>query len=196
MTIPREQVATAQQAKSDEVSLARGVKADSDRIAETIPAPQYDPLSQNRFKSFHRNLCERFGYVHDEVFWWRDLASLEEHIARMVTPDVDTDALRAELTNTRALADKLQHLLTSKEHECEALRAHACDGGCKPDLDTVALLDLIRHVALFMDSDQSLTIYGDDTASVQAFGKSFVCNYGEVSGVLDASAMLARLEAV
>lgn len=36
------------------------------------------------FKNFHRSLCARFGYTHDENDWRRDLASLEEHIARMV----------------------------------------------------------------------------------------------------------------
>jgi hypothetical protein len=35
------------------------------------------------FKNFHRSLCARFGYVHDEEFWWRDLVSLEEHIATL-----------------------------------------------------------------------------------------------------------------
>lgn len=38
------------------------------------------------FKNFHRSLCARFGYTHDEKFWWRDLVSLEEHIARQVSP--------------------------------------------------------------------------------------------------------------
>lgn len=105
-------------------------------------------------------------------------------------------SLRDAVTNGKALADKLQHLLTSKEHECEALRAQSCNGGCKPDMETVPLADLIRHIALFLDDGQSLTIYGSDTASVQAFGKSFVCTYAEANSVLDASAMLARLEAV
>lgn len=35
------------------------------------------------FKNFHRSLCARFGYTHDESFWWRDLVSLEEHIAAL-----------------------------------------------------------------------------------------------------------------
>lgn len=34
------------------------------------------------FKNFHRSLCERFGYTHDPQYWWRDLVSLEEHIAQ------------------------------------------------------------------------------------------------------------------
>lgn len=42
------------------------------------------------FKNFHRSLCARFGYVHDEVYWFRDQVSLEEHIAARI-------ALRAAL---------------------------------------------------------------------------------------------------
>jgi hypothetical protein len=37
------------------------------------------------FKNFHRVLCERFGYVHDEVDWRRDQISLIEHIATVMT---------------------------------------------------------------------------------------------------------------
>jgi hypothetical protein len=33
------------------------------------------------FQNFHRLLCERFGYVHDEKDWKRDQLSLIEHIA-------------------------------------------------------------------------------------------------------------------
>jgi hypothetical protein len=33
------------------------------------------------FKAFHASLCRRFGYTHDDQYWWRDLVSLEEHIA-------------------------------------------------------------------------------------------------------------------
>jgi hypothetical protein len=33
------------------------------------------------FKNFHRSLCARFGYVHDDRDWQRDQVSLEEHIA-------------------------------------------------------------------------------------------------------------------
>lgn len=39
-----------------------------------------DPIGA--FKAFHASLCRRFGYAHDEQFWWRDLVSLEEHIAQ------------------------------------------------------------------------------------------------------------------
>ncbi|WP_260426377.1 hypothetical protein [Burkholderia cepacia] len=45
------------------------------------------------FKNFHRQLCERFGYVHDEIDWRRDQVSLIEWIANKadardaLTPD-------------------------------------------------------------------------------------------------------------
>lgn len=38
--------------------------------------------AQASFKNFHRGLCERFGYVHDEKDWQRDQLSLSEHIAK------------------------------------------------------------------------------------------------------------------
>ncbi|HIH2744935.1 TPA: hypothetical protein ACYLN4_000601 [Burkholderia lata] len=42
------------------------------------------PVDRADFKNFHRLLCERFGYVHDEVDWQRDQLSLIEHIARQL----------------------------------------------------------------------------------------------------------------
>lgn len=41
------------------------------------------------FKNFHRQLCERFGYVHDEKDWRRDQLSLIEHIASRSLPLVE-----------------------------------------------------------------------------------------------------------
>ena len=41
-----------------------------------------------QFKNFHRVLCERFGYFHDDRDWSRDQVSLIEHIAeRMKTSE-------------------------------------------------------------------------------------------------------------
>jgi len=37
----------------------------------------------HQFKNFHRLLCERFGYCHDEKDWRRDQVSLIEHIAAL-----------------------------------------------------------------------------------------------------------------
>ena len=52
--------------------------------AEPAPIPKYQ--TPHDFKNFHRQLCARFGYVHDEQFWWRDLVSLIEHIASKAQP--------------------------------------------------------------------------------------------------------------
>ena len=38
----------------------------------------------HEFKNFHRTLCERFGYTHDERDWKRDQLSLIEWIAKKV----------------------------------------------------------------------------------------------------------------
>lgn len=50
---------------------------------------------RDAFKNFHRSLCARFGYVHDEKGWQRDQVSLEEHIAAEIA------ALRSELFDER-----------------------------------------------------------------------------------------------
>jgi len=50
---------------------------------------------EHEFKNFHRLLCERFGYVHDDSDWKRDQASLIEWIANHATgspPVVDSMA--------------------------------------------------------------------------------------------------------
>jgi hypothetical protein len=47
-----------------------------------VPAAQpVEQTAQSDFKNFHRLLCERFGYVHDEQDWQRDQLSLIEWIA-------------------------------------------------------------------------------------------------------------------
>lgn len=55
------------------------------------------------FKNFHRLLCERFGYAHDEKDWRRDQVSLIEWIARQ-------QAARTQFANPEELADWLESL--------------------------------------------------------------------------------------
>ncbi len=43
------------------------------------------PDDTHAFKNFHRSLCARFGYTHDEIDWRRDQVSLEEHIAMLTS---------------------------------------------------------------------------------------------------------------
>jgi len=50
------------------------------------------------FKNFHRSLCARFGYTHDEVDWDRDRVSLEEFIAsKLSTAEARALAEEAEM---------------------------------------------------------------------------------------------------
>lgn len=50
--------------------------------------------SNAEFKNFHRLLCERFGYTHDERDWKRDQISLIEHIAAGASEGDVRDDLR------------------------------------------------------------------------------------------------------
>lgn len=52
-----------------------------------------------QFKNFHRLLCERFGYPHDEKDWFRDQVSLIEHIANITEGQIEE--LRAEVNRVR-----------------------------------------------------------------------------------------------
>lgn len=68
--------------------------ATTEQLASSAPsAPLVAVSSQysDEFKSFHRMLCKRFGYTHDEAFWWRDQVSLMEFIAGQVAPQATVD---------------------------------------------------------------------------------------------------------
>ena len=57
--------------------------------AVVIVAAPVQPKADYEFKNFHRALCERFGYSHDEVDWMRDQVSLIEWIAKQVQPKAE-----------------------------------------------------------------------------------------------------------
>ncbi len=59
-------------------------KVIGDSCSEVPAAPVQN--NDHEFKNFHRVLCERFGYTHDEVDWKRDQISLIEWIAKQVNP--------------------------------------------------------------------------------------------------------------
>lgn len=69
------------------------------------------------FKNFHRSLCARFGYTHDEKDWFRDQVSLEEHVAGQI------DQLKAE-------NETLRKRVADDERKLDALLAHCGDGEC------------------------------------------------------------------
>jgi hypothetical protein len=59
------------------------------------------------FKNFHRQLCERFGYVHDEKDWKRDQVSLIEWIAKQEpsAAKVSDEQIRMAMILTPAYCD-------------------------------------------------------------------------------------------
>lgn len=76
----------------------------------------------NNFKAFHRSLCERFGYVHDPEFWWRDTISLEEHIASQLTKPAPTDSFLEDLRDDFAMRAMQGYLANSwQAKELDAL---------------------------------------------------------------------------
>ena len=81
----------------DLYSFARAIpRAASPQVSE--PRAEHRPTAEDafaEFKNFHRALCERFDYVHDERDWKRDQISLIEWIAKKIEAS-EPKALTAE----------------------------------------------------------------------------------------------------
>ena len=60
------------------------------------------------FKNFHRMLCKRFGYSHDERHWKRDQVSLMEDIATSLTAERQrAEKVQAELSAITAVMSRI-----------------------------------------------------------------------------------------
>lgn len=72
-------------------------------------------LPNGSFKAFHASLCRRFGFPHDDQYWWRDLVSLEEHIAagfgdaKREAEEMRNDAERYQWLRNRIFAADLDY---------------------------------------------------------------------------------------
>lgn len=55
-------------------------------LLEQAPSLTVGERDAHAFKNFHRLLCDRFDYMHDEKDWRRDQLSLIEHIAKKNSP--------------------------------------------------------------------------------------------------------------
>lgn len=65
-------------------------------LAAALSGEKYRHMQiYGEFKNFHRSLCARFGYAHDDIHFRRDLVSLEEAIASKVSAPAAGDALDA-----------------------------------------------------------------------------------------------------
>ncbi|CUK23339.1 Uncharacterised protein [Achromobacter xylosoxidans] len=74
-------------------------------LAAALSGEKYRHMQlYGEFKNFHRSLCARFGYCHDEIHFRRDLVSLEEAIAAKVSAPAAGDAQDA--ARYRWLCDK------------------------------------------------------------------------------------------
>ena len=73
---------------------------------------------KGQHKNLHRSLCARFGYAHDEKYWWRDDVSLEEHIAKQIQDALagqmilssERDLLKSELESLKQDAARYRWL--------------------------------------------------------------------------------------
>ncbi|MGV0128890.1 hypothetical protein [Burkholderia gladioli] len=63
---------------------AMAFEDDERALRALLTSPRAAADAEHRFKNFHRLLCERFDYTHDEIDWKRDQVSLIEHIAKKI----------------------------------------------------------------------------------------------------------------
>lgn len=96
------------------------------------------------FKNFHRNLCERFGYAHDERDWQRDQLSLIEWIASRV------ETLMRDAMRYRKLRDA----------DIDAIHKGGVFAGLTPDNVVINGEDLDIAVDLLID-DAAQSAPGD-----------------------------------
>lgn len=75
------------------------------RSQQAAPKEQEGRDDTHAFKNFHRLLCERFGYTHDEVDWRRDQVSLIEWIAKLAAPKEPAPGV----TEASLLAEMAKH---------------------------------------------------------------------------------------
>lgn len=99
----------------------------ADVLRQRIDRLEAEHPDTQAFKNFHSNLCKRFGYTHDERDWRRDLASLEEWIARRVPPGVmQLVSYKSAIANLTVECRYLRHVLTAAEAlEARGFFAHS-----------------------------------------------------------------------
>lgn len=113
----------------------------------------------HEFKNFHRLLCERFDYHHDERDWKRDQLSLIEFIANppeQVKPEgkhvarewVLTDGLISWSNGRVLVREVLPDTVTASREDIEKMKALLLRCGC--DLvgfcPTCELMDMLRAI--------------------------------------------------
>lgn len=105
-------------------------------LAKALQSERMQHLQMyGEYKNFHRSLCARFGYGHDEVHFRRDLVSLEEAIAAKVSAPAAGDA-RMPALNIEAAAKAMAECMdypwahmpeqgraTMREHAQTVIRA-------------------------------------------------------------------------
>lgn len=131
--------------------------------------------------------------------------SAAEILAPCVTGPVDASDMdlleiarnvAESLYNTQALVNKLQHLLTSKTHECEALRAQVAAHRAEFSLQNVGLAELLEEAATHLEDGMRVTLHppGANTSAtcvLHAIGSDFSVFTHELSSAISCAAELA-----
>lgn len=184
-------------------------------FATTPQVPEYGtdgPQSPERFKAFHRSLCARFGYTHDEVYWWRELVSLEEYIACKLalqapalvpltlgqTSDLTGSNVNPPAPATRPPVPPIPPGATTRAAASQRLTREQIINMINPrfldtprafldDLKVVTLNEVVRVVREFARVDQSARLEAWTEAALQS-GAWFIDAFGMPRNVRDGAA--------
>jgi hypothetical protein len=119
----------------------------------TTPPAAPAQNSDHEFKNFHRVLCERFGYTHDEVDWKRDQVSLIEWIAKQVNPAAPVQEPVAWWVPKHKAPDMVSKVRWSDE--CEPLYTHPAPAAqpsyTREDLDRAFSAGLVEGEKLAIE---------------------------------------------
>lgn len=107
-------------------------------------AQSAEQTAQSDFKNFHRLLCDRFGYMHDEQDWQRDQLSLIEWIAaRAASPqakEAPMNGIAATLRHDEGAIARCSYCgrysldpktLSDRQPKCECGEKHGWSGSFK-----------------------------------------------------------------
>jgi hypothetical protein len=103
--------------------IADAIGDEFQQIAKAFVQPAAPADDSHGFKNFHRMLCDRFGYVHDERDWRRDQVSLMEHIAKLAAPA--SQVRDDELVRDRVLEEVAQEIDSYADSSLEGAQLEA-----------------------------------------------------------------------
>jgi hypothetical protein len=133
-------------------------------IADKLPRGE---SAEYRFKNFHRLLCERFGYGHDEKDWERDQLSLIEWIAKRYSRYETQPAAPVSVEINEIGANNKSQPAASNERLAAECLEFAAALDTRPDMDVYAVVSTHSVAILLREAASALRPSQVETTRVE-----------------------------